>query len=85
MRKLPFKSITVENGEAGHYRNITSVEEASEFLLHDWPKEKGLAQLAARTACFDAMIGAVLAEDARAAFIKAAKESGIYIAEVEWR
>jgi beta-glucosidase-like glycosyl hydrolase len=86
MRKLPFNPITIEINEAGHYRNITSVEEANLFLLHDWPQEKGLAQLAAQRACLDALMGKVAAEEARAAFIEAAKESGIYIAEgPQWR
>jgi beta-glucosidase-like glycosyl hydrolase len=84
--QIALNPITIEINEAGHYRNITSVEEANEFLLHDWPQEKGLAQLAARRACLDALMGKVAAEEARAAFIEAAKESGIYIAEgLQWR
>jgi hypothetical protein len=85
MQKLPFKSITVQNGETGHYRNITSVKEANEFLLHNWPKGAGIAQLAARAACLDALMGALPAEAARTAFIKATQEAGIYVAEGEWR
>jgi hypothetical protein len=85
MRNLAFNSVTVEMNEAGHYRTISSVQEANEFLLHDWPTEKGLAQLAARKACLGAMMGALSVEDARAAFIQATKECGIYIAEGEWR
>jgi hypothetical protein len=83
MRQLPFKSVTVETKSIGRYRNITSVEEAGEFLAHDWPKAKGPAQLAVGIACRGAMENALPVDDARNAFIRAAKEADIYIGEIQ--
>ena len=84
MREHPFKSVTVETDRAGSYKIIASVEQASEFLVYAWPKEKDAAQLAARRACLDAMMGALSANEARSAFIEAAKQSGIYVMDGEW-
>ena len=83
MRKYPFRAVTVATKEVGRYRTITSVEEAGDFLAHDWPTEKGATHLKARIACLDAMERAVGVSTAREAFIDAAKESGIYIGEGE--
>jgi hypothetical protein len=81
MRKYPFRTVTVSTKEVGRYRTITSVEDAAEFLAHDWPTEKGPTHLKARIACLDVMERAVGVGVAREAFIDAAKESGIYIGE----
>ncbi|ATU94270.1 DUF982 domain-containing protein [Phyllobacterium zundukense] len=81
MRKYPFRSVTVATKEVGRYRTITSVEEAGEFLAHDWPAEKGRTHLKARIACLDVMEKAIGVSAAREAFIEAAKESDIYIQE----
>jgi hypothetical protein len=81
MRKYPFRAVTVATKEAGRYRTITSVEDAAEFLAHDWPTEKGPTHLKARIACLDVMERTVTLDIAREAFIDSAKESGIYIGE----
>ncbi|MGH7004677.1 MAG: DUF982 domain-containing protein [Alphaproteobacteria bacterium] len=81
MQKYPFKSVTLATKYAGRYRTISSVEEAGEFMLYDWPTEKGPLHLKARTACLDVMLKALDIKFARDAFIAAAKESGIYIRE----
>jgi len=60
---------------------ITSVEDAAEFLAHDWRTEKGPTHLKARIACLDVMERAVGVGVARETFIDAAKESGIYLGE----
>jgi hypothetical protein len=81
MRKYPFRAVIVLTKEVGSYRTITSVEDAGEFLAHDWPAEKGPTHLKARIACLDAMERAVGISAAREAFIDAAKESDIYVGE----
>ena len=79
MRNLPFPYVTILTGDVGKTRNITSIEEASEFLLYHWPLAGGekLAP-AARKACMDALHGKITCTSARDAFIEAAKEAGIY-------
>lgn len=65
----------------GQYRIIASTEEASRFLLHQWPMQNGVAYDAARQACLDAMEGEVPADIARQAFIEACGEAGMYVME----
>ncbi|PIO43110.1 DUF982 domain-containing protein [Phyllobacterium zundukense] len=79
MRRLRFESVTVETRHVGRYRVIASVDAAADFLAHDWPTEKGPIHLRARIACLDALENALSADEAREAFIEAAKESGILI------
>ncbi|MBZ3695416.1 MULTISPECIES: DUF982 domain-containing protein [Phyllobacterium] len=81
MRKFPFESVTVETKKIGAYRNITSVEEAAEFLLTDWPARHGPTYLAARQVSLDTMEGTRTIDEARAAFIEAAKAADIFIRE----
>jgi hypothetical protein len=50
-----------------------------------WPKNRGVAYLAALHACLDALRGTVSTETARQAFIAAAREVGILIGEAPLR
>lgn len=63
----------------GQYRIIATAEEASRFLLNQWPMENGVAYDAARQACLDALEGEVPADIARQAFIEACGEAGMYV------
>ncbi|MDQ0996853.1 hypothetical protein QFZ34_002035 [Phyllobacterium ifriqiyense] len=81
MRAHPFETVTVETKRIGRYRVIASVEEASEYLVYDWPVEKGKLQLDARIACLDCLEGAVSTDAAREAFVAAAKDAGLYVKE----
>jgi hypothetical protein len=63
----------------GQYRIIASTEEASRYLLQQWPMENGVAYDAARQACLDAMEGEFPADLARQAFIEACNEAGMYV------
>jgi hypothetical protein len=85
MRTLPFDSVTVATSEIGRFRNVVSVDQAADFLAHSWPPKRGPSYFAARVACLDALEYAASADDVRDAFIKAAKESEIYIGERIWR
>jgi hypothetical protein len=48
MRKLRFPYVTVMTVHIGRMRNIASVDEASEFLLEDWPVKRSSKLTAAR-------------------------------------
>jgi hypothetical protein len=78
MPNLPFPYVTVLTGNVGKTRNITSIEEASEFLMHHWPLTRGEKLEPARQACTDALHGRITCTMARDAFIEATKEAGIY-------
>jgi hypothetical protein len=72
-------------GRVGQYRRVGSVREAAECLIDRWPKNRGVAYLAALHACLDALRGTVSTETARQAFIEAAREVGILIGEAPLR
>jgi hypothetical protein len=81
IRNYPFEHVTIATDHGCRMRNIGSVEEAAEFMLHNWPDKQGRKFNTARRACLDAMRGKQTAQSARMAFINAAEEVGIYVRE----
>jgi hypothetical protein len=79
MRDLPFPYVTVLTDTRGNTRNISSVEEAAEWLFMYWPIKKGEKLMEARQACRDALAGRITCTEVRNAFIEAAREANIYI------
>jgi hypothetical protein len=76
----PFAGVTIETHVVGRIRIVTSVGEATEVLLHDWPETgRGEAYRGALHACYEALEGELDVEDARDAFIAAAQEAGIFV------
>ncbi|XEN34058.1 hypothetical protein M728_004719 (plasmid) [Ensifer sp. WSM1721] len=73
------KSVELELGETGKYRDVKSTREAVECLLLRWPQRDGRALAAAKRTCLQALEGKVKTEKARRAFIKAAEEAHILI------
>lgn len=73
------KPVRVAIGGPGKIRNVTSTREAAECLLHRWPTKGGPKHRLAREACIDVLAGDKDSDLARAAFIEAAKEAGIWI------
>jgi hypothetical protein len=73
-----FKPLRVRIPESATPILITSLPEATEFILLKWPPHQSLILEDARQKCLDAISGKVPAETARTAFIVAAKEVGIY-------
>lgn len=63
----------------GGYRTVKSTEDAALCLLEKWPTGKGKAYMVAQRTCLDALEGRATAENARQAFIKAAREAQIHI------
>ena len=74
------KPVVVETRKVGQRVAISSVERASEYLLHEWPTvEDGPAFNACKEALIRAYDGEVDAEVARDAFIAALQEGNIFI------
>jgi hypothetical protein len=85
MVDLDFLAVTIEIDRAGELRNVSSVTEAAEVLMMQWPRHKGKALAAARQACLDALEGKETVENARAAFIAAAGEARILVWSSAWQ
>jgi hypothetical protein len=84
MTDLDFLAVTIELDKSGKLRNVSSVTEAAEVLMMHWPKHKGKNLSAARQACLDAIGGEGSVDDARAAFVAAAKEARILVWNSAW-
>ena len=76
---LPFAPVTIRMGYGKKHRVVKSVLDAATSLIVGWPNAgRGPAYEEARVAC-DAMDGSAAAQTARAAFIEAAREVGIFV------
>ncbi len=73
----PFDPVTIWE-TASRRRVVADVEAAARCLTDTWPGDRRQkAYAAACQACLDALEGKATAAAARAAFVKAAKSSGI--------
>ncbi|MBB3238197.1 DUF982 domain-containing protein [Phyllobacterium endophyticum] len=85
MITMDFIAVTIEIDETGELCNVSSVAEASEILLRNWPVQRGKELSRARRACLDAIEGKGSVEEARTAFVAAAKEAGILVWNSAWQ
>jgi hypothetical protein len=80
MENIHFKPVTVESASPGKLRTIRSLKEADAFLMAEWRvNQQGPAYVLARTVCADALDGNTTVQEARDAFIAAAKDADIYV------
>jgi hypothetical protein len=79
MPNIYFPSVTVEAAHDGKSRTITSVLQAADFLMNDWPPNRRRLHGLARQACLDALEGSLTAAEARAVFIDAARDAKILV------
>ncbi|GLS20575.1 hypothetical protein GCM10007874_35920 [Labrys miyagiensis] len=77
MSKASFEQPVVFMLRPNLLQRVGNIAEASYFLLHCWPQERGPAYLAARDACYLAALGQMSADDCRRAFARALPEAGM--------
>jgi hypothetical protein len=75
--KPSWVAVTTCYGRPLRFRLVNSVSEASAFLFDNWPGRESDCWYAAIKHCNDALKGSVSVDDARAAFVVAAKDAGI--------
>ena len=81
MRRRRFhKPVIIQPGRIDRDRVVTSVTEAAEILLRDWPQDSE-KRVRAMQACLDVINGKKPPSVARTAFIVAAKDARIYLGE----
>ena len=85
MNDLDFVAVTIELDKSRELRNVSSVTEAANVLFRQWPRQKGKKLSAARQACLDAIEGTGSVDDARTAFVAAAKEAKILVWNSAWK
>jgi hypothetical protein len=74
-----FRPVKVRVPESEAPKIITSLPEATEFIIARWPPHQSATLEDAREKCLDAIAGKISADVARACFVAAAKEAGIYV------
>lgn len=78
MHNPRFSPVPIQWGRIGTTRMVTSAQEAAECLLsEDWPAKGSKARFGAQATLLAALEGSASADDARAAFERAAKAAGI--------
>lgn len=85
MEDKHFKEVTVMTRQVGKMRVITSVVQAAEFILNEWPGDNTKMLDIAKHALVECFDGKMSPGVARMAFIEAAKEAHIYIEAVARR
>jgi hypothetical protein len=81
MSNFTFPHVIIKALNSGQMLNVSSIQEASDLLSHNWPKNGGRKLTLARKACLDGLSGIMRADDVRKAFVSAAKEADIYVWE----
>lgn len=76
------KPVIIQPGRIDRDRVVSTVREAAEILLRDWPQE-GDTRTRAMKACLDVINGKKPPSTARTAFIAAAKDARIYMGELD--
>jgi hypothetical protein len=73
--------VLIRFGKIGLIHSVSTVD-AAEKLLRDfrWP-HKGQLNLQARIACIEASEGSGTSQEARAAFVEAAREAGVLLSD----
>ena len=74
-----FRPVKIRTETSPDPRIFHSLEEATEYLLMNWPAYQSSVLDHARQTCLNAIAGKVSKSEARAAFVAAAKEAGIHI------
>lgn len=73
------EAVQLELATAGGLRIVTSTDDAARCLLYKWPDQTSKAYHRAKGMCLDALEGRKPDEEARQAFIDAAREAQINI------
>ncbi|WP_448956013.1 DUF982 domain-containing protein [Labrys neptuniae] len=79
MDTLPWSRPVQFETDVGRHRVLVSTEEASHYLLNNWPSIPGPRFFDAKRACLDVMAGMGEPDDARAAFIAACEEAHVHV------
>lgn len=82
MQENAFRPLTLRR-QGRRPKTISTVDEASEFLKHNWPKARcGPVCQRAKIACSAALEGAMTADEARSVFIEAAIEANMIVDDI---
>lgn len=75
------KPVIIQPGRIDRDRVVTTVAEAAQILIHQWPEPKCEKRHAAMRACLDVIRGDRAPGHARVAFVDAAKQARILVGD----
>lgn len=78
---ISFKPVTIKVSEAGETREISTVEDARDFIRWSWPRAHNGVQVRVLVSVLEAIVEPWRVDQARSAFIAAARKSNILISE----
>lgn len=81
--KLFHKAVRIQIGRVDRDRIVVGTKDAAKILLHDWPTTDNPKRVAAMKACLELINGRKPPLVARAAFVAAAKDAGVYLGGYE--
>lgn len=73
--------VTVKSGADGTAKILRTAQDASDFLMNNWPGKRSPKHRAALQACHDAISGDKPAMNARRAFLAAVREVDVLISD----
>jgi hypothetical protein len=79
--KIWSEGVYMQPGKLGEYRVVGSTREAQDILLYRWSVQGGEAFRHALEICASVLNDQRLADEARHAFVLAAEEAGIFVAD----
>ena len=73
------KPVTFEEDDRGHFRTITTTEEAARVLLMDWPGKGTKVHQRAKEIMMFVLMGERPPTEAREAFLVAAADANVFV------
>lgn len=77
------KPVRIQIGRVDRDRIVVSPRDAARILLREWPAQESQKRLTAMKACIRVFREGKAPSLARNAFVRAAKEAGIYLGDYE--
>ena len=81
--KLFRKAVRIQFGRVDRDRIVVGTKDAAQILLRDWPTADNPKRVTAMKACLDVIKGKKTPSVARAAFVAAAKDAGVYLGDYD--
>ena len=81
--KLFRKAVRIQIGRVDRDRIVVGTKDAAKILLRDWPATDNPKRVLAMKACLEVINGRKPPYVARAAFVAAAKDAGVYLGDYD--
>lgn len=77
------RPVRIQIGRVDRDRIVVGTHDAAKVLLRDWPAMESQKRITAMQACLEVINGGKPPSIARAAFVAAAKDAGVYLGDYD--